>query len=167
MPNAVVHILTPVILLNIYRDYITKKKFKLLYVLLAGLGGILPDIDIVVYWLLNTLFGTPLSEVHRTISHTLLMPLLMIAAGAILYRHHKPVALGIFAIAFGYSTHLLLDYLLTGSLPILYPLSTAKYGLNLIPSTEIGSTILVGIDAILLTTWLAYDFYRNNIKDFI
>ncbi len=61
MVYAVAQILTPILILAIYRDYLAKRKFKLTYVMLAGLGGILPDLDVIAYWALNLLFGTPLS----------------------------------------------------------------------------------------------------------
>jgi len=49
MPQAVTHILAPILLVSIFRDFCLRKKdkkhFSLHYVLIAGLGGILPDID--------------------------------------------------------------------------------------------------------------------------
>ncbi|MFH0752126.1 MAG: metal-dependent hydrolase [archaeon] len=167
MVNAVAHILVPIILLDIYRNYIAKKKFPLFYVVLAGFGGILPDIDVAVYWILHTLFGTPLSEVHRTITHTLFIPLLLIIIALIAYKFSKKFAWGTLAITFGYLIHLPLDFVFIGTIMPFYPISIARYGLNLIPGTEIGSTIVVGIDAILLTLWIIYDFSKHNIKDFI
>lgn len=167
MPNAVAHILTPIILLNLYRDYIAKKRFNLKYVMIAGIGGILPDIDVVTYWLLNALSGTALSEVHRTITHTPLAIALLLIAALAAHKLSRGVSLGILALTFGYATHLILDYSLTGTIMLLYPFTTARYGLGLIPATELGSTLIVGIDAILLTTWLVYDFSRKNIKDFV
>lgn len=167
MPKAVAHILIPIILLSIYRDYIAKKKFELKYAMIAGFGGILPDIDIAAYWVLNTLLGTALSEVHRTITHTILVPALLLTAALITYKFSRGVALGLSALTFGYIIHLMLDYLLTGTIMPFYPFTTARYGLGLIPATELGDTITIGIDAILLTAWLIYDFSRKNIKDFI
>lgn len=167
MPNAVAHILIPIILLDLYRDYIAKKKFQLKYIMLAGVGGILPDIDVVVYWILHALFGVTLSEVHRTFSHTLFAPAALLIIAAVTYKFSKEIFWAINAINFGYITHLILDFALSGTIMPLYPLSTARYGLNLIPQTELGSTIIVGIDAILLTIWLIYDFSKHNIKEFI
>ncbi len=167
MVHAVAHILTPIILLDLYRDHIAKKKFNLKYVMLAGIGGILPDIDVLVYWVLNLLFGTTLSQVHRTLSHTLLIPTLLIIAAAIIYKLSKKISYALAAITFGYFMHLLLDFVFIGTIMPLYPFSTAAYGLNVIPATELGSTIVMGIDAIMLTAWLTYDFWKHNIKEFI
>jgi len=55
MPQAVTHILVPILLVAIFRDFYLKKKskrhFPLHYVFLAGIGGILLDIDIIFFWL--------------------------------------------------------------------------------------------------------------------
>lgn len=167
MPHAVAHILTPIILLDLYRDHIAKKKFPLGYVMLAGVGGILPDIDVAVYWLINTFSSIALKEVHRMITHTLLVPAIIIIIAAAAYMLSKKATYAMLAVTFGYLTHLLLDYALAGTIMPFYPFSAARYGLNIIPPTEIGSTIIIGIDAIMLTVWLVYDFYKHNIKEFI
>ncbi len=167
MPNAVAHILTPILILAIYRDYIAKKKFPLKYILLAGIGGILPDIDVVIYWILNAFTSVPLTYVHRAFSHTLLVPAALLIIAAIAYKLSKTAFWTTIALTFGYVIHLTLDFLLTGTVKLFYPISSTAYGLELIPKTELGSTIVLGIDAILLTVWLIYDFSKHNIKDFI
>tara|TARA_Y100000034_G_scaffold125404_1_gene174896 strand:- start:851 stop:994 length:144 start_codon:yes stop_codon:yes gene_type:complete len=47
MPYAVTHVLVAIIVAELLRDY--WKKFNLHYVLIAGIGGLLPDIDIIVF----------------------------------------------------------------------------------------------------------------------
>ena len=49
MPYAVTHVLVAIILAEIIRDYIVKdkKKFPLHYILIAGIAGLLPDVDVV------------------------------------------------------------------------------------------------------------------------
>ena len=78
MPLAVTHILTPLILSDIYRDYIAKKKFNLRYILVAGLAGLLPDIDIAIAWVLRLVSNINISEIHRTFTHTLWFPLIFL-----------------------------------------------------------------------------------------
>ncbi len=48
MPFAVTHVLLTIILVGLYRDYVTKhqKYFTLHTVFIAGFSGLLPDIDI-------------------------------------------------------------------------------------------------------------------------
>ena len=55
MPLAVTHVLLTIIMVDLYRDYITKHKgyFTLHTVFIAGFAGLLPDIDIPLNWILN------------------------------------------------------------------------------------------------------------------
>lgn len=167
MVNAVAHILTPIITLDVYRNYIAKKKFALSYILIAGIGGILPDLDMIAYWVLHAISGTILIDVHRTITHSLLIPAILIAVALASYKFSKKLFWMILALTFGYLTHIFLDYTVMGTIMPFYPLSTARYGLNIVPYTELGRTIITGIDAIMLTLWLVYEFSKKNIKDFI
>tara|TARA_Y100000310_G_scaffold345426_1_gene464826 strand:+ start:6318 stop:6482 length:165 start_codon:yes stop_codon:yes gene_type:complete len=52
MPQAVTHILIPILLVSLLRDLFVKrgKKFSSHYILIAGLGGVLPDIDIAFFF---------------------------------------------------------------------------------------------------------------------
>ena len=76
MPQAVTHFLVVVILLELYREFFVKKKksFPVHYVFIGGLAGLLPDLDIAVYYALS-FFGFTIQEVHRTFSHNLFFPL--------------------------------------------------------------------------------------------
>ena len=49
--DAVAHFLVPAFLVALYRDFLVKKKFSLHYVFLAGIGGLMPDFDIGVYFI--------------------------------------------------------------------------------------------------------------------
>ena len=55
MPFAVTHVISSIILVDLYRDYVAKHKkyFTLHTVFIAGLAGLLPDIDLPLNWLLN------------------------------------------------------------------------------------------------------------------
>ena len=46
MPYAVAHTILTIVMADIYRDYITKKKFPMIYVFIAGIAGLIPDLDI-------------------------------------------------------------------------------------------------------------------------
>src|SRR4030067_3414559 len=97
MPQAVTHFLIPVILLELFRDFFVKDKkaFPVHYVFIGGLAGLLPDLDIAVYYILS-FFGFTLEEVHRTFSHNLFVPLIFVILGLLAYgfknkelgRHH-------------------------------------------------------------------------------
>ena len=71
MPQVVLHILIPLILAALFKDYYDgrhKKKLPLHYVLIAGVAGVVPDLDIAVFWILHS-SGFTLSEIHRTFTH--------------------------------------------------------------------------------------------------
>jgi len=132
MPFAVTHILSTIILVDLFRDYIAKHKkyFTLHTIFIAGLAGLLPDIDIPLNWFLN-FFGLGIQ--HGTITHTPLFALIFLIPGYILWRQKKhKEATYFFVICFGILFHIFLDYLLVGGQPdgimFLYPFSDIKFG---------------------------------------
>lgn len=168
MPFAVTHVLSAIILVDLYRDYITKYKkyFTLHTVFIAGIAGLLPDIDIPLNWFLN-FFG--LSILHGTITHTLLFGLIFLIPGLILWskKNHK-AAMYFFVICFGILLHISLDFLFgtdASGIMFFYPLSNATYGLNLLQNLK--PTFFAGIDAIILLLWLWHEEVKHKISDFI
>jgi len=110
MPFAVTHVLTSIILVDLYRDYFAKHKkyFTLHTIFIAGFAGLLPDMDIPLNWLLN-LIGADL--VHRTFTHTPLFALTFLIPGFILWckKKHK-IAMYFFVTCFAVFLHIFLDY---------------------------------------------------------
>jgi membrane-bound metal-dependent hydrolase YbcI (DUF457 family) len=178
MPQAVTHFLIPVILLELFRDFFVKNKksFPIHYIFIGGLAGLIPDLDIAVYYILS-FFGFTIQEVHRTFSHTLFLPLLFIILalcfwnfkGKGLGKHHLKLRNIFFVIAFGTFLHLLLDAVISGGIMPFYPLSTYSFGLNLIslfpPLWQ--NTIMPTLDAILLILWMIYIEITHKISDII
>ena len=174
MPHAVTHVLFPLVLVDLYRNYLHKaKKIHLHYVLIAGLAGLLPDIDVVVYWLLNIFMSISLSDIHRTFTHTLFFPLIFVILGFLtkrakvkIYKDKLKLNWVFYMIAFGIFIHLILDALLAGSIKPFYPFSYYEIGLNLIKNSLEG-TLMPGIDAILLFIWLIHLELKHKISDYI
>jgi membrane-bound metal-dependent hydrolase YbcI (DUF457 family) len=178
MPQAVTHFLIPIILLELFRELIVKKKksFPVHYVFIGGLAGLLPDLDVAAYYILS-FFGLTLQEVHRTFSHTLFVPLVFVLLGFVFYKfknkelgeHHLKLSNIFFVIAFGTFMHLLLDATISGVVMPLYPLSTFTIGLNLISllPAQWQSTILPTLDAVLLILWMIYLEVKHKISRFI
>jgi len=168
MPFAVTHVLSAIILVDLFRDYIAKHKkyFTLHTIFIAGFAGLLPDIDIPLNWFLN-LFG--LGIVHRTITHTPFFALIFLIPGFILWKQKKhKVAVYFFVISFGIMLHILLDFLFTvegSGIMFLYPLSIRMIHLNLLPN--LSQTVSAGIDAIILLLWLWHEEMKHKISDFI
>lgn len=174
MPHAVTHVLIAIIIADIIRDYVAKSKrnVPLYLVLVAGIAGLLPDIDIIAYWFLRIISSVEISQVHRTFSHTLFVPaaFLIIGFATLKIKKVTKYKFNISHIAFfaalGVFIHLLLDFALAGWIMPFYPLSYHFIGLNLIPS-DWQTTIIPGLDAILLVVWVVHEYRHHRIKDFI
>ena len=171
MPFAVTHVLASIILVDLYRDYFTKHKkyFTIHTLFIAGLGGLLPDIDIPLN-IVTTKIG--LEVAHRGITHTPLFALLILIPGLVLwkFRHHKK-AVYFFVISFGIFTHMFLDAFFifnvqTDGIMVLYPLSDMRFGLKTL-WTQSRIEGGVALDAIILLLWLWWEERRHKIKDFI
>lgn len=178
MPQAVTHILIVLIILELYRDYFVKNKrtFPLHYVLIGGIAGILPDLDIAIYYILS-FFGFTINQIHRTFSHTLFTSLLFVVIAIPFWRfknkelgeHHLKLRNIFLVIAFGTFIHLILDAILSGQIMPIYPISTYTIGLDLIKHVPLAwkSTIEPSLDAALLILWLVHIELKHKISSFI
>ncbi|MEK6846950.1 MAG: metal-dependent hydrolase [Nanoarchaeota archaeon] len=179
MPYAVTHFLVPVIIVSIIRDYFYRKsgnKFPLHYVLIAGLAGIAPDLDIALFWILHP-FGFTLEQLHRTFAHALILPIIFFILFLItknikiaqLGRHKLRLANIFMAIAFGVVTHIILDGLLGGYVAPFYPFSSNEIGLNLVSylPNDLEPLAFPSLDAALLVIYVIYLELKHKISDFI
>lgn len=181
MPFAVTHVLVPLILSDIYRDF-TKKGKKLLtrrMVLFAGISGLIPDLDIPVFLVLSQFSSIPITSVHRTITHSLFLPLAGLVLFFLLRALFRKKAWHMYALMFAFGTlsHIALDGIINGAVMPFYPFSFARFGLDmvgiLVPGAVTGSdlpyrlTLLAGLDAALLVAWLVYEEWKRRIKDYI
>ena len=187
MPQAVTHILFPLILTSIFRDLFVsrnksenKKKFSSHYVLVAGIGGLLPDLDVAAFWILH-FFGFTFEAIHRTFAHSVFIPFIFLLLYIFLRnsdtnaricnigRHKLKLHLIFIAFAFGSFTHLLLDGTLSGVIAPFYPLSTQLIGLNLFGYFPDVLELLAAptLDAALLIIWIIYLELKHKISDFI
>ncbi len=169
MPFAVTHVISSIILVDLYRDYVArhKKYFTLHTVFIAGFAGLLPDFDIPLNWLLGV-FGIGIA--HRTITHTPLFALVFLIPALILLHQKKhKAAMYFFVACFGILLHILLDYLFVvdyaGGIMFFYPISNAAYGLNLLQHAS--TNFFAAIDAIILLLWLWHEEIKHKISDYI
>lgn len=184
MPQAVTHILVPILLVAIFRDIYLKnkdrKKCPLHYVLFAGLGGVLPDIDIIFSILLN-FFGSANWNIHKTFTHSLFFP----AAFFIIFlclknvhakaricnltRHNLRLGTISLMLAFGTLIHVFLDSLFGEMAYFFYPFLLQDYGVNLFSYLPLGLQSLAAptLDGILLVIWIIYLELKHKISDFI
>lgn len=175
MPLAVTHILVPIILLDIFRDHILKKKGVITnkHILLAGLAGLFPDIDLPVSYLF--LGGV---NIHRLYTHNIWFPLLFLAVSVFFESiNKKRISLYFNMLAFGFLIHLILDSFLEGWISPFFPLSSYAFGLNLIPELiktffpnlpleHFSLLIFSAMDAVLLYFWLIHEQLTHKIKDY-
>ena len=178
MPQAVTHVLIALIIAELIRDYFVKdkKKFPLHYVLIAGVAGLLPDIDIIVYWVLYW-FGFSINEVHRTFSHNLFVPFIFLVIAGITWKfkskelgkHHLKLHTIFLMIVLGVFIHLALDATLGGYIMPFYPFSAFSIGLNLVSALPpiLQQLVSPTLDAILLILWLIHEEFRHKISSFI
>ena len=174
MPLAVTHILLTIILVDLYRDYIAKHKkyFTTWTLFVAGVAGILPDIDIPIRFIISK-FGFAIPELfhHGGFTHTPFFGLMFLVPGFILWhmKKHK-LAVIFFVITFGVLFHTVLDYTLGGGdeegLMLLYPLSEERIKLGALLGDEFFTSV-AAIDAIILLAWLFHEERKHKIKDYI
>ncbi len=175
MPYAVTHVILTIVIADIYRDYFAKRKFPMVYVLIAGIAGLMPDLDIPASGLINLLFGANYNF-HRIFTHSLLYAMVFFAASTLFFIfgkkeysvfrrkvQNRAVVLFFLAMAFGWLMHVSLDCGLSGD----------GY-LNLIPSIPLkfcphpfSSDVLAGFDAAILVLWLIHEQWKHDIKDYI
>lgn len=174
MPFAVTHVLIAIILVSIYRDYITdhKKWFTLYTVLIAGIAGLLPDIDIAIRMIFQLFgWGIPTLLEHGGITHTAAYGLVFLIPGFIYLKKEKhKTAMYFFVICFGILLHNFMDFFIGGGaaegVMWFWPISNATYKIHLLLNVGI-SNIPEAMDAVLLIAWLAYIEIKHKIIDFI
>jgi len=174
MPLAVTHVLLTIIVVDLYRDYITKHKklFTLHTLFIAGFAGLLPDIDILIKMFSEFFnWNVPVLLQHGGITHTLIFSLIFLIPGLILWKQkkHKPAVI-FFVISFGIFFHIFLDWFLGGGayegIMWFWPASTTPFKIHLLKL--IGLTDLpVALDALILLGWLWHEERKHKISDFI
>ena len=179
MPYAVTHILSAIILTELFRDYFIKKnkKFPRYYIFVAVLGAMIPDIDIAGYYVLS-FFGFSFEQIHRTFFHTVFIPLILFLVGIFTYaakiknnefgKRHITIHITFFILALGSLLHLILDAVLAGYIRPLYPFSSFQIGLNLVGLIPIArqDLILPTLDGIFLIFWIFWMEFKLKVRDY-
>ena len=179
MPQAITHVLVPIILLSIFRHIYQKrtgKKFHLQYVLIGGLAGVIPDLDIPLYWIMS-LFGYSYEQIHRTFLHTVFIPAIFLALSFIsisikkrVGRNKLSIPIILLLCAFGSIIHLILDATIAGYITPFYPLSNMQIGTGFpfnVFSDKMGLLLLATLDGVLFILWILYLEIKHKISDFI
>lgn len=161
MPYAVTHVIITIVVVSLLWRYFIKQKGKLYYVLVAGVFGLIPDLDYFIYYVFHPLTELAMSTVHRIYSHSFVWVFAILFIS--LFFHKK---MFFYMAAFGFSLHLILDGLLVGHIYPLSPFITYNFNLGLL-SSSYGINVLMGLDAIILIGWLYHEYKAREIKDWI
>ena len=163
MAYAVTHIILTIVLLDIFRHYVFQKdKFPRYLLVIGGIAGLAPDLDIPLSWIYN-LFTNNSINFHGTFTHTLLIPLIFLAiAGILHYQNNMKWAKIFYVIAAGWFFHLFLDCTFGGYKTFFWPLMTG----NLCPQWGLQEHAQ-SIDAIILVLWLVHEEIHKKIRDYI
>ncbi len=173
MPLAVTHVLLTIIAIDLYRDYVMKKHSRYLTlhtVMIGGIAGLLPDIDIPLGWLLMKL-GLTQTLLHGGITHTAFFGLIFLLP-AIYFHRKKSLKLAtiFYVVTFGILFHNLLDFLLGGGrsegIMWLWPLSAYPAKLHILNAFGLYA-MPEALDAIILLLWLWHEEVKHKIRDFI
>jgi len=177
MPQAATHLIIALVIGSLVREIVKdKKNFPIKYVLICGLAGLLPDIDVAAYWILYW-FGYSLQEVHRTFMHTLFVPLIFLVFAIVIGKKARIQVEDkllrwkyiFYMIFLGTIIHLALDASLAGQIKPFYPFSQLSIGNNITAYMPypLNTLFFSCLDAVLLVLWLVYLEKRYRISRFI
>ena len=154
---------------KIYEKVKSKKLSHLTWGFLL-LGGILPDSDLVLDWIIK-------SELHRTITHSLLFAVLIgvlvFLVGKYVTKENKEIGI---AIAAGITMHIFLDYFSVYGIPLLWPylLYFTPLGnyFNPVNGGIMNQTLeqlqltakLSIVDMAIGTVWIGYLWFKKKIQ---
>jgi membrane-bound metal-dependent hydrolase YbcI (DUF457 family) len=162
MPQAVTHVILTIILIDIYRHYFAKKKFPRWYLLVGGIAGLLPDIDMPIGWAYNWVFGTSYNF-HGGITHIFLIPICIAFLAFLVYKiKDKKLGFLMGLIAFGWAFHIFLDFIVLAAYMPFWPFYTQSLFSPLMDPTQ-----MAGLDAVLLLLWLVHEEVAHKIRDYI
>lgn len=170
MPLAVTHVLLTIIIVDLYRDYVTKhrKYFTIHTLFIAGIGGLLPDIDIPLSQVISYLGYSPGLLSHGGITHTIFFGLVfLIPAFILLIKKKHKESVYFFVLSFGILFHIFLDVIVNESYYMLFwPLTASTFSITQLTNLGING-LQAPLDAIILLVWLYHEEVKHKIKDFI
>src|SRR3989344_954930 len=180
MPLAVTHVILTIVLIDLYRDYFSKLKFPTFFVLIGGIAGLLPDMDIPISWITGLILQEPV-WFHRTYTHAFIFPIAFTIIAFAIHRVIKKKKYTLFGrktrkdytvlffamLAAGWMIHILLDGFLGGPeqlswIPVIAPIIS-------FPAMTVSLDIYraAALDATILVLWLAHEEFAHRIKDYI
>ena len=166
MALAVTHVLVTIVILDLFRHYVTgKKSFPRYLLVIGGIAGLAPDIDIPLEWIGWLITGNTVN-LHGLFTHSIFFSLLFFIIGGIFHYYKNLKWAKIFyVIGVGWTFHIFFDCFFGGEPSKLFiwpfqlmPTFCPKWNLY---------DFAHSIDAIILVLWIAHEEIHNRIKDYI
>lgn len=138
---------------------------------IGGLAGMLPDTDLLIFFIKKifalTFSISSLHIVHRTLTHSLVFALFFLVL-ALLFHKHKKIFVALLVISLGVTIHIGTDLFTANNMVLFYPFSEAMSGINILAgsSYSYSTRLLMSIDAILFVLWISWLYYKNKLTDF-
>jgi membrane-bound metal-dependent hydrolase YbcI (DUF457 family) len=170
MPFAFVHLIGAWLIGLIFEKF-SRKLNRLEWALLL-FGGILPDIDYLLQWIFDI-------HIHRVVSHSLLFGILVASLVMIItallkkkysFLNPRNCAIAIFV---GVCTHLILDMIYRGGVPLFWPYEVwiSYFGISyehfaIEETYEMYKLLFKGavLDMGIGITWLGWLYFRKKIE---
>ena len=162
MALAVTHVLVAIFVLDIFRHYVFGlKKFPRYLLVIGGIAGLAPDLDIPIGWMISWFSGNTV-YLHGAFTHSLVIVFIFLLAGVILhYQRQVNTAKWFYVISAGWLIHLILDCGFNAYTTFLWPLQLNT--LPFCPEQFLGN-YGAEIDAIILILWLVHEEAHRKIK---
>jgi len=157
MPLAGVHSVITIAALAAIRKFL-KIKFSNRILLLGGILGLLPDVDIPIAIVLNWIFGTSF-YFHKTYTHALIIPVLLYLASVVIKKFNEKAAVIILLSAIAWFMHLVLDCTFLFGLPPSMLPGAIGWGFCRESLNVIG---IMSMDAIIIAFFILYLAYKNK-----
>ncbi len=85
MANSVTHVIVAIVILDLFRHYVFgKKNFPRYLLVIGGIAGLAPDLDIPITWIYRFLTNST-ESLHGVFTHSIFFVLLFLGIGAFLY----------------------------------------------------------------------------------
>ena len=164
MANSVTHVIVAIVILDLFRHYILgKKKFPRYLLVIGGIAGLAPDLDIPLTWIYH-FFSNSTESLHGVFTHSIFFVLLFLGIAIVLQLRKKMKWAKIFyVIGSGWFMHLILDCLYGGYKTFFWPLQWAS---AFCPQWGFEAHA-ADIDAIILVLWLIHEEVHQRITDYI
>lgn len=150
-------------------ELFTKRKLNSFSWILLLIGGLLPDFDYPIAWILGI-------DIHRTFTHSLVFILVTFFIASLVFMYHKNKENYAFILSLGVLTHVLVDLVSNQGVPLFWPLnyyisvfgiSLGKSNVSMLSQNLAGTLIslkLAIVDMILGASWVFYLGIKGRIK---